>query len=49
MRYLVHAKVPSGPTNPEPNPAVIGWLRQHEREIADFANAGVRLLDPFSA
>jgi predicted nucleic acid-binding protein len=34
MRYLVDANVLSEPTKPEPNPAVVGWLRQHEREIA---------------
>jgi toxin FitB len=34
MRYLVDANVLSEPTKPEPNPAVVEWLRQHEREIA---------------
>jgi toxin FitB len=34
MRYLVDANVLSEPTKPAPNPAVVGWLRQHEREIA---------------
>ena len=33
MRYLVDANVLSEPTRPEPNPAVIAWLRRHEREI----------------
>ena len=34
MRYLVDANVLSEPTRPEPNPAVVAWLRRHEREIA---------------
>jgi toxin FitB len=34
MTYLVDANVLSEPTRPAPNPAVVKWLRQHEREIA---------------
>ena len=34
MKYLVDANVLSEPTRPDPNPAVVGWLRRHEREIA---------------
>ena len=34
MKYLVDANVLSEPTKPVPNPAVVEWLRQHEREIA---------------
>jgi hypothetical protein len=49
VRYLVDANVLSEPTKPGPNPAVIRWLRQRQRDLSDFANAGVRLLDPFSA
>ena len=30
MRYLVDANVLSEPTRPEPNPAVVAWLRQME-------------------
>lgn len=33
MRYLVDADVLSEPTRPEPNPAVVDWLRVHEREM----------------
>ncbi len=34
MRYLVDANVLSEPTKPRPNPGVVLWLRQHERDIA---------------
>ncbi len=34
MRYLVDANVLSEPTRPDPDPAVVGWLRRHERAIA---------------
>lgn len=34
MKYLVDANVLSEPTKPSPDPAVIEWLRAHEREIA---------------
>ena len=34
MKYLVDANVLSEPTKPAPNPAVVEWLRQNEREIA---------------
>ena len=34
MKYLVDANVLSEPTKPIPDPAVIEWLRAHEREIA---------------
>ena len=34
MRYLVDANVLSEPTRPEPDPAVISWLRRHEAAIA---------------
>ena len=34
MKYLVDANVLSEPTKPEPDPAVILWLRRHEAEIA---------------
>jgi predicted nucleic acid-binding protein len=34
MRYLVDANVLSEPTRPAPNPAVVEWLRWHERQIA---------------
>jgi toxin FitB len=34
MKYLVDANVLSEPTKPAPDPAVIEWLRQYEREIA---------------
>ena len=33
MSYLVDANVLSEPTKPDPNPAVVQWLRGHEREI----------------
>lgn len=33
MSYLVDANVLSEPTKPEPNSAVVEWLRRHEREI----------------
>jgi toxin FitB len=32
--YLVDANVLSEPTRPDPNPSVVDWLRQHERELA---------------
>lgn len=31
MKYLVDANVLSEPTRPDPEPAVISWLRRHER------------------
>jgi predicted nucleic acid-binding protein len=34
VRYLVDANVLSEPTRPDPRPAVIAWLRRHERAIA---------------
>ena len=34
MSYLVDANVLSEPTKPDPNPAVVQWLRGHELEIA---------------
>ena len=34
MKYLVDAKLLSEPTRPDPQPAVIAWLRRHERAIA---------------
>lgn len=34
MTYLVDANVLSEPTRPAPNPAVVSWLRRHERELA---------------
>ena len=34
MRYLVDANVLSEPTRPDPRPAVVAWLRRHERAIA---------------
>ena len=34
MKYLVDANVLSEPTRPDPRPAVIAWLRRHERAIA---------------
>ena len=33
MTYLVDANVLSEATKPSPNPAVLAWLKQHEREI----------------
>ena len=33
MSYLVDANVLSEPTKPDPNPAVVQWLRGNEREI----------------
>jgi predicted nucleic acid-binding protein len=33
LRYLVDANVLSEPTRPEPQPAVVSWLRRHERSI----------------
>ena len=33
MKYLVDANVLSEPTRPAPQPAVIAWLRRHERTI----------------
>ena len=33
MTYLVDANVLSEPTRPDPNPAVVAWLRDHEREL----------------
>ena len=34
MKYLVDANVLSEPTRPDPHPAVVAWLRRHERAIA---------------
>jgi len=34
VTYLVDANVLSEPTRPAPSPAVISWLRRHERELA---------------
>jgi predicted nucleic acid-binding protein len=34
VKYLVDANVLSEPTRPEPRPAVVAWLRRHERSIA---------------
>jgi len=34
VTYLVDANVLSEATKPEPNPKVVEWLRQNEREIA---------------
>ena len=34
MKYLVDANVLSEPTKPAPDPRVIEWLRENEREIA---------------
>lgn len=34
MTYLVDANVLSEPTKTVPNPGVVEWLRQHERDIA---------------
>ena len=33
MKFLVDANVLSEPTRPTPRPAVIAWLRRHERAI----------------
>lgn len=33
MRYLVDANVLRETTRPDPNPEVIAWLREHERNI----------------
>jgi predicted nucleic acid-binding protein len=33
VRYLVDANVLSEPTRPVPDPRVVAWLRQNEREI----------------
>lgn len=34
MKYLVDANVLSEPTRPDPLPAVVSWLRRHERALA---------------
>lgn len=34
MKFLVDANVLSEVTRPEPQPAVVQWLRKHERDIA---------------
>jgi hypothetical protein len=34
VTYLVDANVLSEPTKPAPEPKVVRWLREHEREIA---------------
>ena len=33
MKYLVDANILSEPTKPAPNPTVVAWLRENEREI----------------
>ena len=33
MKYLVDANVLSEPTRPDPGPAVVSWLRRHERAM----------------
>ena len=38
MTYLADANVLSEPTKPDPNPRVVDWLRQNEREL---------VVDPF--
>ena len=54
MPYLVDANVLSEPTKPEPDPRVVEWLRQYEREIAidpvilGELRFGVTVLNPFS-
>jgi len=34
VRYLVDANILSEATRPDPRPAVVAWLRRHERAIA---------------
>jgi hypothetical protein len=34
VKYLVDANVLSEPTKPTPDPRALGWLREHERDIA---------------
>jgi predicted nucleic acid-binding protein len=34
VKYLVDANVLSEPARPEPRPAVVAWLRRHERALA---------------
>lgn len=34
MKFLVDANVLSEPTRPRPDPHVVGWLREHEADIA---------------
>jgi hypothetical protein len=34
VRYLVDANVLSEPTRAQPDPAVVAWLRRHERALA---------------
>jgi hypothetical protein len=34
VKYLVDANVLSEPTKPVPNPKVVDWLRDHERDLA---------------
>jgi len=34
VKYLVDANVLSEPTRPDPRPAVVDWLRRHERALA---------------
>ena len=34
MKYLVDANILSEPTKPAPDPHVVHWLREHQREIA---------------
>jgi predicted nucleic acid-binding protein len=34
VNYLVDANVLSEPTRPDPRPAVVSWLRRHERAMA---------------
>jgi toxin FitB len=33
VKYLVDANVLSEPTRPDPRPAVVDWLRRHERAV----------------
>jgi predicted nucleic acid-binding protein len=33
VKYLVDANVLSEPTRPDPSPAVVSWLRRHERAM----------------
>ena len=33
MKFIVDANVLSEPTKPEPDPKVIRWLREHERDL----------------
>ncbi|HYY27088.1 MAG TPA: hypothetical protein VE860_04040 [Chthoniobacterales bacterium] len=46
MSYLVDANVLSEATKPNPDPKVVEWLRDNEREIV--RKAGVRIVNPFA-